>query len=70
MDIVLQNVGKGQLTLIRELAIVLGLQMEERNSAPDTNAVEIRAAINRVESGSADLHTLGWDEFRKLAYGK
>lgn len=70
MDILLQNVEKTQLPLLRKLAKTLGFSLKERTEKVDDNALQIRAAIDRVESGSAELHTLDWEDFRKMAYGK
>ena len=64
MDILLHNVQQAQLPLIQELAKALGFSIEDENTR------QIKAAIERVESGTAELRTLDWEAFRKLAYGE
>ena len=69
MDILLQNIQQTQLPLIKELAKALGITYKETDVDAE-NKQKIQEAIARVETGTAALKDLDWDEFRSLAYGK
>lgn len=70
MDIILHNVSNQHLPLIQELAKALNISMEKAVGTDKENAKQIKAALDRVQSGKAQVTDIDWETFRKMAYGE
>jgi len=70
MDLVLRNVREAQLPFLQELAKALGISIEKRSRRTEDESEKIDAAIERIENGTAELHELDWEAFRKMTHGE